>query len=254
MVDVQNIEINNIPSLVVTSSNKQNEPLPTVIYSHGFTSSKEFNLPIAYLLAAEGYRVVLPDSLHHGERAGQIQSVERQGAFWHIVLQNLEELKTIRNYFADQNLIENDLVGVAGTSMGGITTAAALTQYDWIHVAAILMGSPKMTEYANLTIDQFLQAGELPVTEEELNTLLGQLKSLDLSLQPDKLENRPLLFWHGESDTVVPAEHAKSFYENVKGSYENGDHIRLLLEANRNHKVSRRAVLETVEWFKQYLS
>src|SRR5690625_7718793 len=105
-----------------------------------------------------------------------------------------------------------------------------------------------MTEYANLTIDQFLQAGELPVTEEELKTLLGQLKSLDLSLQPEKLENRPLLFWHGEADTVVPAEHAKSFYENVKSSYEHGDHIRLLLEANRNHKVSRRAVLETVEW------
>src|SRR5690625_5630515 len=81
MVDVQNIEINNIPSLVVTSSNKQNEPLPTVIYSHGFTSSKEFNLPIAYLLASAGYRVVLPDSLHHGERTGQIKSVERQVAF-----------------------------------------------------------------------------------------------------------------------------------------------------------------------------
>src|SRR5690625_6550805 len=100
--------------------------------------------------------------------------------------------------------------------MGGITTAAALTQYDWIHVAAILMGSPKMNEYANLTIDQFQGAGELPVTEEELNKLLGHLKALDLSLHPEKLENRPLLFWHGEADTVVPAEHAKSFYENVK--------------------------------------
>lgn len=254
MVGVLKINIKNIPSLVVVPLDKQNEPLPTVTYFHGFTSSKEFNLAVAYLLADEGCRVILPDSKYHGERSGDITPLERQVFFWDIVKANIQELETIKNHFAHQNLIQDDLFGVAGTSMGGITTAAALTQYDWIKTAAVMMGSPKMMEYADLTVDKFQGADDLPVTEVELDDLFASLKLLDLSLQPEKLHNRPVLFWHGEADDVVPAEHAKSFYEDVKDTYENKNHIRLILEANRNHKVSRYAILETVKWFKKYLS
>src|SRR5699024_2084919 len=37
---------------------------------------------------------------------------------------------------------DSDRIGVSGLSMGGITTNAALTQYDWIKSAAVLMGTP----------------------------------------------------------------------------------------------------------------
>src|SRR5699024_4744440 len=147
MIGVYREEINGNPSLIVADAAKAEEALPLIVYYHGFTSAKEHNLPIAYLLAEEGYRVVLPDSHLHGEREdGTLQ--ERQLAFWEIIGKNLKELLVIKNYFADQNLILHDEIAVSGTSMGGITTAAALATYNWISTAAILMGTPKLTAFA----------------------------------------------------------------------------------------------------------
>src|SRR5699024_2988148 len=105
---------------------------------HGFTSAKEHNLPFAYLLATKGYRVILPDSKHHGEREGNITVEKRELSFWNIVLQNINDLNTLKNALDEMDLILNNRIGIAGTSMGGITAASALTQYDWIQSSAVL--------------------------------------------------------------------------------------------------------------------
>src|SRR5690625_145097 len=183
MIAVVQEEIHSIPSLVVVKANQIKKPLPLLLYIHGFTSAKEHNLTIAYLLATEGFRVVLPDCQYHGDRENEISTTERQISFWDIVMQNVGELSIIKGYFEQQGLILNNRIGVAGTSMGGITTAAALTQFPWIKVAAVLMGSPKITTYAKTLVNSFKKMGDLPISEEMVEQLYEQLKKYDLSKQ-----------------------------------------------------------------------
>ncbi|SET14793.1 hypothetical protein SAMN05216389_10647 [Oceanobacillus limi] len=242
-----------ISSIIVVDAAKKDEPLPVVTYFHGFTSAKEHNLPIAYLLAEKGYRVILPDSKLHGDREEDISSLKLHVSFWDIVMQNVKEFNDIKNYLDDHNLILDERIGVAGTSMGGITTSAVLTKYPWIKTAAILMGSPKITTYAKALVSSYKKAGDLPITDEEIELIYNQLEELDLSLQPEKLEQRPLLFWHGDQDPTVPFDHSHSFYEETREMYKDKGNIKFLREKGQDHKVTRFAILETVKWFEKNL-
>ncbi|QDP42112.1 prolyl oligopeptidase family serine peptidase [Radiobacillus deserti] len=250
MIEVFKERWGEIPVLTIVEAAKREESLPVLTYFHGYTSAKEHNLPIAYLLAEKGYRVILPDSLHHGERENDIPHAERELQFFHIVQQNLMDLATIKQELDTRNWIKEDRFGVAGTSMGGITTAAALTQFPWIKAAAVLMGSPKLTEYAKRMVDEVKKRMDrFPMTDDQVTDILHQLQHIDLSMQTDKLMERPLFFWHGDKDPVVPFEQSYSFYEEVTKLYKNPENIRFLREVGRGHKVSRFATLETVNWF-----
>lgn len=253
MIGISKDKIKNIPYLTVVNHKYESEALPTVFYSHGFTSAKEHNLPIAYLLAEKGFRIILPDSEHHGERAGKVTSTERELAFWDTVIQTINELEVIKNHLVDEGLILEGKVGLAGTSMGGITTAGSLTKYPWINAAAILMGTPKITEYAEVVVEKVIETENLDIPEQEISAMLTQLQSYDLSMQPEKLAERPLMFWHGDKDHVVPLELSYDFYKNAKEQYTDKSNIKFLKEVNRNHKVSRYAILETVHWFETHL-
>lgn len=253
MIGVSNRKFNQIPTLVVVEANMEKEPLPVVLYHHGFTSAKEHNLPLAYLLAEKGFRVILPDSEYHGERELETTSIKKQISFWDIVMQNVHETKEIYEMLEDEKLVLDNRIGIAGTSMGGITTSATLTQYPWIKAAAVLMGSPKITIYAKTLVNSFKRMGNLPVTDEMINYLFESLKQYDLSEQMDKLANRPLLFWHGEEDSVVPFDHSFTFYEKARELYHNKENIKFLNQTNQGHKVSRYAILETVKWFDENL-
>lgn len=252
MIGITKDQLGDVPSLVVVDSEKQKEALPVVLFFHGFTSAKEHNLPIAFLLAEKGFRVVLPDSELHGEREQHASALKKQVSFWDIVLQNVKEAEKVKSALDEAGLILDERIGVAGTSMGGITTAAALTQYEWIKSAVILMGSPKPTAYAKILIESF-ESEELPVSKEEIEALYGELAQRDLSLQPEKLNQRPLLFWHGQKDLVVPFDHSYSFYNLVKKQYTNSEEICFIKEKNTGHKVTRNAVLELVKWFEKYV-
>ncbi|MBM7571517.1 prolyl oligopeptidase family serine peptidase [Aquibacillus albus] len=243
-----------IPVLVVVEADRKNDALPVLTYFHGFTSAKEHNLPLAFLLAEKGYRVVLPDCMLHGERGKDTTSEEMEQRFFDIVQQNVVDINTIKEVLTGKNLILDNRFGVAGTSMGGITTAAALTQYDWIKAAAILMGSPKLTDYAKELVDNIRESkGELPLSEEQIEGMYESLDRVDLSKQLEKLNERPLFFWHGENDPIVPFDHSYSFYEQAADYYKNPENIRFLKEVGRGHKVSRFAILETVDWFEMQL-
>ncbi|SFL37060.1 hypothetical protein SAMN04487943_101214 [Gracilibacillus orientalis] len=245
---------NEIPLLHVVDQENKEKPLPTLTYIHGFTSAKEHNLPLAYLLAEKGYRVLLPDSMLHGDRATEISDVDRELRFFDIVKENLDDIESIYQELVAKQLLEGNRFGLAGTSMGGITTAAALTQFSWVKTAGVLMGSPKITAYAEQLIGYMkAQQQELPISDDQLNLLINELKEIDLSFQIEKLFGRPLFFWHGEEDSVVPFDHAYSFYEEAIEHYKNPENIRFLKEMGRGHKVSRFAILEFVKWLEYQL-
>lgn len=250
MISIYREVISGIPCLVAVPNDKHDEPLPLVIYYHGFNGEKEASLTIAYKLAGNNHRVVLPDSLYHGERKSTITQTEKELAFWEIVMQNIADIPLIRAFFLDEKLISSDQVGIGGTSMGGITAYGALTQYEWIKAAAVVMGTPNLTAYAQLLVDRVNAAQPNTIPEKMINETLNKLKPLDLSLHPEAVNNRPLFAWHGEKDDVIPISQSTDFFNELEGNLN----YRLVEERGRMHFVSRLAVEETVVWFAKHLS
>lgn len=255
MIIIEKITIKDVPVLHIVAKESFDQPLPFIQFIHGFTSAKEHNLHFAYNLAEKGFRVVLPDTLYHGERAANLSGMQLNLKFWDIVLQTIDEIEQVKNYFETKGLIKEDKIGLVGTSMGGIVTLGALSCYPWIDTAVCLMGMPYYEKFANYTIQEVTKRGyELPLTEEEIDGLLQRLSELDLSKQPEKLENRPLMFWHGKKDETVPYKYSRQFYETILPLYEAvPEKLSYITEEHTGHKVSRKAMLKTIEWFEEFL-
>ncbi|GKU81757.1 alpha/beta fold hydrolase [Niallia sp. NCCP-28] len=255
MIIIEKLYVNEIPTLHIVKKEYYDQTLPYIQFIHGFTSAKEHNLHFAYNLAEKGFRVVLPDCLYHGERDEGYRKMELNIRFWDIVVKTIDEIKIIKDYFENRQMIDPEKIGLVGTSMGGITTLGALRKYPWIHTAVSLMGMPYYEKFAQYTIDEVKRSGyNLPLTEDEIASLLYQLEQLDLSKEPEKLNNRPLMFWHSKQDNVVPYEYSYRFYEKIKKMYQkDAEKLAYISDEKSGHKVSREAMLKTVDWFEKYM-
>lgn len=243
-----------IPLLHVAPEGAAEKELPTVIFLHGHMSAKEHNLHYAYQLADKGIRVLLPDAHLHGEREEAQDAIQLSLRFWEIVLTSIEEIGKIHKIAKEKQLVKGE-PALAGTSMGGITTLGALTVYSWIPSAAIMMGAANYVELANAQMTQFESRGfTLPITEEERADMLKTLGQFDGTKKLETFNKRPLFFWHGEQDVIVPFGPTYDFYKKLKASY--GDQegkLQFLREKETGHAVSRPGMLAAVEWLAKHL-
>ncbi|MGD6801578.1 prolyl oligopeptidase family serine peptidase [Rossellomorea vietnamensis] len=255
MITIKKDRIENIPVLNLSLQERSDEKLPAVFFMHGFTSAKEHNLHYAYYLAEKGYRVLMPDSLLHGERGEGLNESRLSVRFWEVVVTTIEELGKLKDYYTQNGLIDEERIGAAGTSMGGIVTLGALTKYTWIQSAVSLMGCPSYTDLANAQIGSLKRKGyQLPYSDEQLNSLLDMLKGYDLTLQPEVLQGKSLFFWHGKQDTVVPYQPAYDFYSRLsESSKPQMKDLQFMTDETAGHKVSREAVLKSAAWFAENL-
>ncbi|MET0786050.1 MAG: prolyl oligopeptidase family serine peptidase [Paenisporosarcina sp.] len=247
----------NIPLLHVYKEELRNEKVPVVFFLHGFTSAKEHNLHYAYQLAERGMRVLLPDAHLHGERHESLDEIQLSLRFWEIVLTSIEEVKNLRSECINRNLLSDDTkIALAGTSMGGIETLGCLKVYPWVDVAAVMMGSPGYVQLAKAQMAQYEARGfKLPVTDIERKQIFETLSNFDLTKNPEALNGRPVFFWHGQQDMVVPYEPTYNFYNAIKKSYANHpERFQFKSDQTAGHAVSRKGLLEATEFLAEYLS
>ncbi|MEK5040812.1 prolyl oligopeptidase family serine peptidase [Sporosarcina sp. FSL K6-3457] len=245
----------HIPLLHIVEEGYQDKQVPVVIFLHGFTSAKEHNLHYAHNIAKKGIRVLLPDAHLHGARDENLDEVQQSLRFWEIVLTSIEEVGFLREELRTRGLIAMEKIGLGGTSMGGIATLGCLTVYDWVDTASVMMGAPNFVELSTAQMAQFERGGfKLPITDEEKQGLLNTLSTFDLANHPSALNNRPVYFWHGKQDTVVPYEPTRNFYEAVKKDYAaNPERFVFVSDDMAGHAVSRKGMLQAAEWFASYL-
>lgn len=214
MIKVNEIMIQDIPTLEVIKEENQNVPLPLVIFYHGWRSNKELVLTQARKLAQKNIRVVLPDAMNHGARNTDVSSIP-SFTFWNSIQGNLAEFSLLKNYYAEKKLIKDNKLGVGGYSMGGMTTGALLTQHPEITAATIIMGTPNLNLYARLVREDATRRGiYMP---DDMEQLTNWIKDYDLNTHPEKINNRPLLFWHGTNDYRIPYSQAKDFFDKIHG-------------------------------------
>lgn len=219
MIELKHEYISDIPVIELFEKGEEQEKLPTVFFYHGWESRKERVLEYGYYLANSGYRAILPEAFNHGERKhdGTIQQDPLN--FWEVVGTNVRELPSLVEYYLSENKINAEKIGVAGLSMGGITTSAILTQYDWVKAAAVLMGSPSPIDFTEWLLKNY-KIDNTPIYEildqNLVQTRLAELEPIALNLQPEKIASRPIYLWHGAADPVVPMHLTKAFFEEIK--------------------------------------
>ena len=90
MIEIETRQLSGHEIIHAFSAGKGEQPLPTVVFYHGFLSSKLVYSYFAVALAQAGFRVVMPDAPNHGARfTGDEQA--RLGLFWQTLHGNLTE-------------------------------------------------------------------------------------------------------------------------------------------------------------------
>ena len=239
-----------IPVLYVAEESMDTNT-PLVFFLHGHMSAKEHNLHYAFQLVKNGVRVVLPDAIYHGERTTNLSETEYNLKFWDIVFQSIKELHILYTFANEQGILNTNKVGVMGSSMGGITTSAALTKYDWIQSAAICMGVTSVSKLAEHQLQTIKISGQpLVLSDEQKAQATAYLQALDLEKYPEIFTTTPIIFWHGEQDHLVPMKFSYPYFEQnltkTKAEY--------VKEEKASHKVSRNGVLKVTKFVAQHLS
>ena len=99
MIIVEKSLLKTNPFLHIVKKDRQQQKLPLIIFTHGFTSAKEHNLHYAYLLAEKGFRVILPEAIYHGEREQGLTENASIKHFWEIVIKTIHELNDYKEYY-----------------------------------------------------------------------------------------------------------------------------------------------------------
>lgn len=249
MIEMSLENINGIEAIHAAPAGKRQQPLPTIFFYHGYTSSKEVYSYFAYAFAQAGFRTIVPDADMHGARF-EGNETRRLSHFWEILKSNIDELPAIKQHYQQAGLIEGERIGVAGASMGGMTTLGAFARYPWVSVAADFMGSGYFTSLAH-TLFPPLEGGR-EVSAAEFERRLAPLTDYDLTHQLEKIADRPLLVWHGEADEVVPAAESARLVQALQISGRD-KHLTYLTEAGIGHKITPTALAAGTLFFSQYL-
>lgn len=216
---------------------KATQPLPVIIFYHGFTSSKLVYSYFAVALAQAGFRVIMPDAPDHGSRyRGDEQT--RLGQFWPILHGNLVEFAGLRDALFAAGLVADKRLAVAGASMGGMTALGIMTQHPEVTCVASLMGSGYFLTLADTLFP--------PLGDSE--AVRASLRAWDVTDALPRLADRPLFLWHGEADDVVPA--GETFRLQQALIREGLDkRLTCVWEAGVRHRITPTALDATVDFF-----
>ncbi|WLS78476.1 esterase [Erwinia pyri] len=249
MIEIATDSFAGIECLHATPTGKRSTPLPTLVFWHGFASSKEVYAYFAVALAKAGFRVVMPDADMHGSRFNGDTEL-RLTRFWEILKSNIDEVAIIEEALREQQLVEEGRFAVAGASMGGMTALGAMARYAHITSVACMMGSGYFMSLSQ-TLFPPLEA-KTPQQKQEIAERMAPLASYDISEQLDKIANRPLLVWHGEADEVVPA--AESFrLEKALREAKLDANLTFITEQGVGHRITPPALTAITAFYKQHL-
>ncbi len=242
MIELKTEQLGNHKVLHAFPAGAGEQPLPAVIFYHGFASSSLVYSYFAVALAQAGFRAVMPDAPDHGARfAGDEQA--RAGQFWPILYGNLVEFAGLRDALCETGLVADERLAVAGASMGGMTALGIMTHHPEVKCVASLMGSGYFTSLARTLF---------PPQDDLFNTALAPLAEWEVSHALPRLADRPLLLWHGEADDVVPAIETFRLQQALQHAGLDSN-LTCIWEAGVRHRITPKALEATVSFFQQHL-
>ncbi len=248
-IDQEKIMIGGIPAIVLRPA-KHFENYPTVVFYHGWSSKKEFQVFRGGILAELGYQVIIPDAIHHGERGTlEYGELENSGFFWEVVLNNLKEWKQIINYATEELKADPDRIAVTGHSMGGFTAAGIFAENPDIRTCVVLNGSFNWLE----SNEEFKRRLNVHMTKE-FKKLEKEIQSKNPAGKIDSMMDRPILILHGEADSMVEITPQREIFEKLRNAYSKKENIKMTSYPKLDHFVTTNMLEEMCNWFSENLT
>ncbi len=215
--------------------------LPTVIYYHGWHSSKEFKVFEAQIISSYGYQVIVPDALYHGERdpIDHDDSENLDRFLWEIVFKTVTESRTFIDKIIDSYEADYNRICVMGTSMGAFSAGGIFILNPHIKCLIGINGTFSWKSVIEKKHRQY---------DEEFIKEYNPINNLN------KLNKRAILMLHGTEDTSVPIDGQKNFFTTAKTYYTNCPwKIELVEFSGVNHRSTVGMLENAVMWIKKFL-
>lgn len=235
-ISVTKSEAGDIP-FIKFSPKGFDDNIPTVIYYHGWSSSKEFKRFQAMSIASFGYNVIVPDALYHGER-GKLDYYNPESIgkhLWEIISQSVLESDDLINHLVSECNINKDQIYIMGSSMGAVTAAGIFAKNKGIKGLAGFNGA--------FSWGDAIEHGTLPNADKYSEFV----ENHDLSKHMEKINDRPILILHGVNDSSVPFVLQKKFYDQTEQELKN---VELIDFSNIDHRVTTSMMENLIAWLK----
>jgi len=210
-VIVRATKLDDLPVLHVFAASQAQTKLPTIIDYHGWTTPTSSELVASYQLVQAGFRVILPTAYLHGSRNDGTDLDHHPEHFWEIVGHSVAEFPKLVDALVTRGITDPDKIGVMGTSMGGITAAGIMATQAKVVAGVSLIGSPEPVAFAKDQVAQIPAELLAKLPADLLTKTYDQIGQFDLSQHVDRLAGRPMFFFNGTADTMVPYKYVDDF-------------------------------------------
>ncbi|MCP8323362.1 MAG: alpha/beta fold hydrolase [Candidatus Methylarchaceae archaeon HK02M2] len=214
------------------------EKAPCIICLHGLESSKDSRKWLAFTsrLYDEGYACLRFNSRGCGEG---LEKSEGQFENTNLTVR-IKEYRSSLDFLNNEQKVEISRLGVVGSSFGGLVAIAAKDKR--IKVIVTLASPYKIPIFKKPVIHKEVKRFKKSFYED--------LKRYNLLKAVE--DSPPLLIIHGDSDDIVPLEHAYRLFEAASEPkrlevIEEADHI----FSKPQHL--KKVIDLTLEWFKKHL-
>lgn len=243
--DISRIRIKDIPLYVIEPKEKS-FGVKNLIFYHGWSSSSLKQIFRGNIFSAFGYRVFLPDAIYHGERSPIDYEDSNIGSqyFIYCINKNIRESKDIISYIKNKYPYED--IGVAGHSMGAISSAGVFTLDEDLKAAMIFNGI--------LDYEYFVDRAKEKVDFSKLNEKFKQAPAYLLEVNPmnnlDKLIDRPLLLFNGDEDNIIDPDIQEDCSKKLYKLYKNKELLSFKRFELTTHQLTSQMLEEAIIFLK----
>ncbi len=242
--------IGEVPVLV--SRPALSEPAPLVLLSHWFSGSKEGWLERLEELNGKGWFAVAMDNRLHGERAGAgFGSLMPDGkldlpGLRRVMQATAADMSALIDHFSRDEAVDSDRIAVAGISMGGFVSFAALVNDRRIKVATPIIASPYWEDIPGDTPVDLDAEAEADLTDFSRRN--------EPASRMETIPPRALLMQVGAEDAHYKVQRVELFYEELRPLYGNqAERLRLIVQPGVGHECTPEMWANAIAWLDAYL-
>ena len=247
-------KIENV-SVVEVEPDTFNNNLPLIIFLHEFGCQKDTHLDEAKQIAKNGYRVLLPDAVFHGDHAlaelensNPLKKMEKIDSIYCQTAENIYKI-----LMAEQLVRKNKGygVGLLGISMGGCSVLHHIVdrKHPFVKAAVVIIASPYWANHLRQAVN------ELPELREFLSEqLINHVSKIEPAHFFKNVKDLPLMFQNGLSDKLVPIEDVRRGFKEYKANYKLKNRLELIEFENVGHECLPEMIDNAINWFNVHLA
>lgn len=245
--DIERVKIGQVPALIIEPREKTDK---TIIFYHGWGSCKENQIFRGNIFASYGYRVILPDARHHGERNDLDLDYEDRGVekdfILKVIMHNIEEAPSIFNFIEEK--YPGGQIAVGGHSMGAITAGGLYTFKRDLKMAFIYNGVNNWTALVD-SVNKI--KGQEEIEEEEFR-IQGFFLDMDPMASPEIFKDRPMVLYNGREDDVIDPRGQESFARAIEKVYSDKKLLDFQIFDMTSHQITTQMLESSIIFSKEW--